>query len=58
MDPDALLDQIRGLVGKLMGGQDTDEIDGFRLAYKVEALDKWMTQGGFRPCVWATRSES
>lgn len=56
MDPDANLEEQRELLKKMRDwdgkfGQDLIEW-GQRLADLVEALDDWMSKGGFPPKAW------
>lgn len=49
MDPNATLEQIRRLFS------DTDTWDGLTLAEvkeHFEALDQWLSRGGFLPAAW------
>lgn len=53
MDPDANLKEQRAILARL----DSDETqtptrDLFRLAELVQALDEWLTRGGFLPAGW------
>ena len=58
MDPNKTLESIRTLSAKMLkdyvdpdsNGIDQDE--ACELASHVEALDAWMTQGGFKPEAW------
>jgi len=62
MDPDAALDGLLGLVDLLAGDADADtgqrisrhEIP--RMTELVEALDSWLTAGGFLPRRWRSAS--
>lgn len=51
MDPDATLAEIRQLNEKAkqapLGIEDTDQ-----LSILIEALDEWLTKGGFLPTEW------
>lgn len=53
MDPDATLTKIRELVSMLVDhpGEPTRE-----LAELAEALDEWLSRGGFLPEAWQTSS--
>jgi hypothetical protein len=58
MDPDAALDELLGLVDLMAGLTDAgigDRIDRreiVRMTGLVEALDSWLTVGGFLPRRW------
>jgi hypothetical protein len=57
MDPDATLQEIRRIIqlNNTAGQPDSDGIDGDeigRLFEYVEALDNWITGGGFIPTDW------
>lgn len=47
MDPDTCLAEIRELVA-----QSLTEDDDTRLAEHVQALDEWLSRGGFLPAPW------
>jgi hypothetical protein len=51
MDINATLQEIRGLI------DSNDELDRDRLAYLVEALDEWMSRGGFLPVEWKKKRD-
>lgn len=57
MDPDANLKAQRDLVKSLREGaeygQPFDEVDVDRLLELVQALDEWVSRGGFLPKAWA-----
>lgn len=52
MDPNAALAEIRRLYGL---AEWTANPDLQELGEKVEALDDWLTSGGFLPDEWSTR---
>lgn len=57
MDPNTVLQDIRDMIEYL---NDPDETDHERtvawdLAEMIEALDGWLSAGGFLPQDWATR---
>lgn len=61
MDPDANLAEQRELAAKIIKDIDTadpstinpvDPDDASRLAELVQALDAWMSRGGFLPAAW------
>jgi hypothetical protein len=54
MDPNATLVEIRTLVAIGLS-EDLDPADTHRLLMLVEALDDWLTGGGFLPTNWARR---
>lgn len=46
MDPDVCLAEIRAIL-------DKPDADAYAdLAERVEALDQWLTRGGFLPAAW------
>lgn len=52
MDPDAALKVLRGMVSRFQNDDawiDNDFIEHF------DALDKWITSGGFLPKDWAKK---
>lgn len=49
MDPDATLRELRELAAR--SAFDAD--DAIRFAQLVEALDGWLSRGGFLPKAWA-----
>jgi hypothetical protein len=57
MDPNANLEEQRNLVAVILRA-DHDDIDitaaATRLAELVEALDQWLSNGGFLPADWPT----
>ena len=63
MDPDAALDELLGLVNlmtRLADAGISEQIDRdriLRMTELMEALDSWLTAGGFLPLRWkaATR---
>lgn len=56
MDPNAALKNIREAVGELRNQDDDGVLDGTSqvgfLLESVEALDEWLTKGGFLPTAW------
>ena len=52
MDPNATLAQIRDLVAQQNGAVDLDDDDILTLCERFEALDVWLTNGGFPPADW------
>ena len=53
MDPNACLKAIRELIAEVSTGS---EIDAERLAELVDALDTWISRGGFLPAAWRVPS--
>lgn len=51
MDPNATLDQIRALVANL-GSEDQITLEAQQLAEHFQAMDQWLTAGGFLPGDW------
>lgn len=49
MDPNATLEMLRRFIFKLSMGETVDVED---FAEYFEALDKWLTGGGFLPQQW------
>lgn len=64
MDPNANLEEIRETIKSLRGHENDSDAkiatDGERLADLVEALDEWISKGGFVPTEWqnGTRKEA
>jgi len=56
MDPNACLERIRRLVKSQLQG-DGDEDEYAELAEHCEALDEWLSKGGFVPLPWAEEGE-
>lgn len=56
MDPDQCLNEIRDLYEALINPHllPRDKVAGLadELGEKVNALDVWLTQGGYRPTEW------
>jgi hypothetical protein len=54
MDPDECLKQIRDLIMRVNAADDRGDFEGFAadLAEHVEALDEWLSKGGFLPDAW------
>ena len=56
MDPNAALAEIRAEVEEVRRlATDTEYTGAQALADKVEALDEWLSKGGFYPEAWTTR---
>ncbi len=63
MDPNANLEELRRLVARIQAAQDRDDggaaldnHDAWRMAELVEALDGWLSKGGFLPKAWERKS--
>lgn len=56
MDPNQTLSDIRELVIRIQDAEDSgaDQVEhvAMALAEKVNALDTWMSNGGFMPGLW------
>lgn len=52
MDPDETLKQIRQLVKEYNQPGWLDRCDVEQLVELVEALDLWLSKGGFLPAAW------
>lgn len=54
MDPNALLAEIRDLTKRSLELPTPSNIEDLHveLAEKVEALDEWLSKGGFLPDAW------
>lgn len=53
MDPDRLLQQIREARGRLFSeGEPYDPDDVRALLEDVDALDVWLSRGGYLPSAW------
>lgn len=57
MDPDAVLDEIRDISTNWLAGASNAEPAAIEvqlgdLAEKVQALDQWLSKGGFLPTAW------
>lgn len=56
MDPNEVLRLIRESVAELRNSDDDNTLDGSQvgqLVDAIEALDEWLTKGGFLPSAWA-----
>lgn len=62
MDPNAALNNIREAVGELRQQDDDGVLDGTSqvgfLLESFEALDEWLTKGGFLPEAWREKDEA
>jgi hypothetical protein len=54
MDPNANLEAQRRIVARIIDLDATaiDPVDAVALADLVQALDEWLTRGGFLPAEW------
>lgn len=56
MDPNANLSEIRTIIAdslkRIDAGKSPDAIDSERLVELIDALDSWMSKGGFLPECW------
>ena len=53
MDPDECLLRSRQLAARIVNEEGTCGNDAVELAECFEALDRWLTRGGFYPRAWA-----
>lgn len=56
MDPNATLEEIRQIIqradNECAAGNDLQLADAHRLLDCVQALDEWISKGGFLPKAW------
>jgi hypothetical protein len=55
MDPDANLAELRRIATRVLAAPSIEEIDcadAERIADLVDALDGWLSRGGFLPDAW------
>jgi hypothetical protein len=55
MDPDANLAELRRIAARVLAAPSIEEIDcadAERIADLVDALDGWLSRGGFLPDAW------
>lgn len=53
VDPNEALKQIRTLIARLKDARvEPDYRDAAQLANRVEALDQWLSRGGYLPREW------
>ena len=57
MDPDAVLQQLRELTRQVMLEVDLTTFLAEDLAEKFQALDQWLSSGGFLPAAWDTNRD-
>lgn len=57
MDPNVNLEEQRQIIATLLGGEGAGDADnlGMRLAELAQALDGWLSKGGFLPRAWGKR---
>lgn len=56
MDPNANLAEQRRLIADMLGANDEiDTGDALRLAELAQALDEWISRGGFLPKEWTNK---
>lgn len=58
MDPNANLAESRAIATRILDGGLSDEQtqeEAARLAELVQALDEWISRGGFFPDAWQTK---
>ena len=60
MDPDANLNEQRRIVARMLAhdSEAIDTNDAIRLAELAQALDEWITKGGFLPAEWGSMRRS
>jgi len=52
MDPNNNLQEQRRIAKAILANPDEQTYGAVRLAELVEALDEWISRGGFRPTSW------
>jgi hypothetical protein len=52
MDPNSNLLEQRRIAKAILADPDAHSYGAVRLAELVEALDEWISRGGFRPTSW------
>ncbi len=55
MDPNTALAELRALARRLV---ESDDADVATMADRFEALDGWLTTGGFLPGAWQRKGAS
>lgn len=58
MDPDKLLEELRELVQSVKDYDTCNDSQVDELVEKVEAMDTWLSNGGFFPRKWGVRASS
>lgn len=53
MDPNATLTELRALTAANRDREFVSDHDATRIIELVDALDEWLTRGGFLPSAWA-----
>jgi hypothetical protein len=52
VDPDATLASLRDLYRSVLADEDSEDPRTVELAERVDALDRWISCGGFLPSAW------
>jgi len=52
MDPNSNLQEQRRIAKAILANPDAQSYGAVRLAELVEALDEWISRGGFHPAPW------
>lgn len=59
MDPNTALSNLRNLTAMVINTENLEHSDQLdlldSLAEQVEALDEWLTRGGFLPSAWQSQ---
>jgi len=55
MDPNATLKALRAAIQDHEDSEGDSECDVYEIVELFEALDEWMSKGGFTPDAWAVR---
>lgn len=55
MDPNMTLHELRELCGEALAAAEGEptRLTALDIAEKFDALDQWMSRGGFAPSAWA-----
>lgn len=53
MDPNKLLEEIRTFSGVIRDTEGDTPAEAVALAERMDALDEWLSKGGFLPGDWA-----
>lgn len=56
MDPEVCLKEMRELSKNLMGDNVYAGTWALQLAERVEAMDEWLSKGGFPPRDWVSKT--
>lgn len=57
MDPNKALKELRELYNKVMATEGSDAEVTYELVSSIEALDNWLTRGGFLPADWQKQAK-